>query len=428
MFNNNIHLLIIIILFIATLSAFLNEKLLKLSETTGFTIFSMLFSFLITMALKFSIDHSLFKYLNLLEYNIKNIPFQEIILNYFVGYLLFATTLHINVVKLKIIAKNISYLATFGVIISAFVTGYLLYLLFVLLKVNIPFSACLIFGALISPTDPVAVIGVLKNNKSIPIRTQRIILGESLFNDATGILLLTIFITLFIDNGVFSNNIQNININEISHLFLNEVVISIVLALMVGLIIGKFIILKTKNSSTALLITLFSAGIVYNICNIYHFSAPLAMVVLGLTIGHYLRESEVDNKKIEDFWTFVDDLLNSCLFVLIGLKILTINLTLYWFLMGTITILIIMFSRYISVILPSLVIKTKCESFNNIHKKSLLMTFGGVRGGISLALALSIIGLPDILIYITYSVVVISIIVQSYIFELYSKKTNIKWD
>ena len=426
--NDNIHILIILVLFIATLSAFLNEKILKLSETTGFTIFSMLFSFMITIGLKFSIDHSLFKYFNLLELSVKNIPFQEIVLNYFVGYLLFATTLHINVLKLKTIAKNISYLATFGVIISAFATGYLVYLLFYILNVNIPFSACLIFGALISPTDPVAVIGVLKNNKSIPIRTQRIILGESLFNDATGILLLTILTTIFIENGVVTQNIKSINLSEMSHLFLNEVIYSILIALSFGLFIGKVIIKRTNNSSTALLLTLFVSGVVYNICNIYHFSAPLAMVVLGLTIGHYLRESNVDNKKIEDFWTFIDDLLNSCLFVLIGLKVLTISLNLFWFLIGGVVIILVMFSRYISIIIPSVFIKSKCETFNNINKKSILMTFGGVRGGISLALALSIEGLPDIIIYVTYSVVVLSIIIQSYIFELYSRKTNINWD
>ena len=426
--NDNIHILIILVLFIATLSAFLNEKILKLSETTGFTIFSMLFSFMITIGLKFSIDHSLFKYFNLLELSVKNIPFQEIVLNYFVGYLLFATTLHINVLKLKTIAKNISYLATFGVIISAFATGYLVYLLFYILNVNIPFSVCLIFGALISPTDPVAVIGVLKNNKSIPIRTQRIILGESLFNDATGILLLTILTTIFIENGVVTQNIKSINLSEMSHLFLNEVIYSILIALSFGLFIGKVIIKRTNNSSTALLLTLFVSGVVYNICNIYHFSAPLAMVVLGLTIGHYLRESNVDNKKIEDFWTFIDDLLNSCLFVLIGLKVLTISLNLFWFLIGGVVIILVMFSRYISIIIPSVFIKSKCETFNNINKKSILMTFGGVRGGISLALALSIEGLPDIIIYVTYSVVVLSIIIQSYIFELYSRKTNINWD
>lgn len=426
--NNNLHILIILILFIAMLSAFLNEKILKLSETTGFTIFSMLFSFLITICLKFSIEHSFFKYINLLENSIKNIPFQEIVLNYFVGYLLFATTLHMNVLNLKQIAKNISYLATIGVIISAFATGALLFGLFYILNITIPFSACLIFGALISPTDPVAVISALKNNKSIPIRTKRIILGESLFNDATGILLLTILTTIFIENGVITTNFNSINIDEISHLFLNEVLISILIAATLGIFFGKFIILKTKNSSTALLITLFVSGLLYNICNIYHFSAPLAMVVLGLTIGHYLRISNVDNKKIEDFWTFVDDLLNSCLFVLIGLKILTLNISLYWLLLGICAILIIMVSRYISIIFPSILIKSKCESIKNLHKKSLLMTFGGVRGGISLALALSIDGLPNLIICITYSVVVLSIIIQSYIFEMYSKKAKIYWE
>lgn len=426
--NNNFHLLIILILFIATIAAFFNEKILKLSETTGLTIFSILFSFIITIGLKYSMDHSIFKFLNHLELSIKTIQFQEIVLNYLVGYLLFATTLHVNVVKLKSIAKNIAYLATIGVVISAFITGYLLYFLLHFLNIDIPLSSCLIFGALISPTDPIAVMGVLKNNKNIPIHTQRKILGESLFNDATGILLLTILITIFTSNGIIGVNVQHLDYNEILKLFFNEVILTLALALFVGWFIGKKIISRTNSSSTALLLTLFSSGFVYNLCNIYHLSSPLAMVVLGLTLGHYLRATKLDNTKIDDFWNIVDDLLNTCLFVLIGLKVLTIDLDLYWFLIGGIVIFVIMFARYISIIIPSLFIKSRYENFYNVNKKSLLMTLGGVRGGISLALALSIIGLPNILIYITYSVVVLSIVCQSYLFEIYCKKTTIKWD
>lgn len=423
----NISFLIILILAISSIAALINEKTIKLNETTGLTIFSMLFSFILTVLFKIGIESN---YFTLLYSTVQTIPFKEIVLNYFVGFLLFAATLHFNVLDLKYIARKITYLATFGVIISAIITACLIYYTFGLMNLPLPFSACLIFGALISPTDPVAVIGVLKNNKNIPKNTQNTILAESLFNDATGILLLTIIVSIFVSSdGVLLAKVNSLSTKEISHMFINEVVFSILLALGFGILIGKFIIQNTKNHSTALLLTLFSSMTVYTICNYFHFSAPLAMVVLGLTMGYFLRKSKIDNKKIEDFWVFVDDILNSFLFVLIGLKILTIEINLYWLILGVLVIIFVMISRYISVIIPQFIfMKKNKESLNNINKKSLLMTLGGVRGGISLALALSINGLPDEFIYITYTVVVLSIIVQSYIFELYSKKTNIKWE
>lgn len=411
------------------MSAFINEKTLKLSETVGFTLFSVFFSFITTLILKFSIDHSAFHYLNKLNNEIKLLKFQDIILNYFIGFLLFATTLNMNVIKLKEVAKTISYLATVGVIISAFLTGGLLfYLSNYIFNLNITVGVCLIFGALISPTDPIAVLSVLKNNKNIPKNMQNTILGESLFNDATGILLLTILTTVFIKSGVISDNFSLDNIGYIYKMIFNEIILTLLLTFSISFIVGNFILKMTHNSSTALMISLLCSFATYYICNTYHLSAPLAMVVLGLTLGHFLRLSKVENRKVTDFWNVIESLLNSCLFVLIGLKILTIDINLLWLSIGLIVIILIIISRYISIIIPSFFIKNHGDGIKNKNKKAILMTLGGVRGGISLALALSIKELPDIIIYITYSVVLISIVVQSYAFEIYCKKTKIYWD
>lgn len=424
--EENISFMIILILLIATFSAFINEKILKLSETTGFTILSIAFSLIIVFCLKLSIDHSLFKFINKLSENIKEINFQKIVLNYLIGFLLFATTLHVNVLNLKNIFKNILYLATLGVVISAIVTGYLMHYIFALLNLKISISVCLIFGALIAPTDPITVIGVLKNNSKIPERTKQIILGESLFNDATGVLLITILTMLFINNGFISNDISSINYHEILHVLYQDVVLSIIFSGLVGFLVGK-IIKSSKNGTTILMTTLLTAYFVYNTCNIYALSAPLSMVVLGLIVGHYLRKSDFKDN-IYNFWEIIEELLNSCLFVLIGLKIITLNISTSGVFIGVIAVFIVMVARYISIIIPSLFLKTKSEKYINVNKKSLLMTLGGVRGGISLALVLSIDSLPNIIVLTTYVVVIASIIIQSYLFEIYCNKIKICWD
>lgn len=424
---------------IAAFSAYLNEKFLKLSKTIGFTIFSMVFSLLIIGIVKIAIDYDIGKFAKTYHDQIQNLDFQKIVMNYLIGYLLFATALHTNMLKLKNLAKNITYLATIGVIISALITGTLLYLSTSALGINIDISYCLIFGALISPTDPVAVMSVLKKDNKIPSDIKKIILGESLFNDATGILLLTICVSVFIN----SKTSHNIDYYQILHILYHEVFLTVILTILFGIVFGKLFLKNIKTSSTGLLLTLFSSALVYNICQTFDFSAPLAMVIFGLISGYYLKESKTDTTRITDFWDIIDDILNSCLFVLIGLKVLTLNISFFYLMAGLIGISIIFASRYVSIIIPSLILKIPLlfktgafsennkniaiEELSNINKKSIVMTLGGIRGGISLALALSINNLPIIIVSLTYSVVILSIIVQSTLFEKYIQKTQIKW-
>lgn len=410
---STLHFLIIAVVAIAGFSAFLNENILKFSRTIGLTIFSMGFSLLLTLSVKFTIDFNFLNQAKDLHEILMKINFQNIVMNYLIGYLLFATALHTNFVKLKNVAKNITYLATIGVLISAFLTGVLMYYTSQLMGLSIPIGACLIFGALISPTDPVAVMSVLKKDKKLSPDMKITIIGESLFNDATGILLLTILYS------VFSGDNSTINYHEVLHILYHEVVLSVAFACVFGFFFGKFFLTYIKTSQSGILLTIFSSGTVYLVCQNYGMSAPLAMVVFGLISGYYLHLSALDTAKVNDFWSVVDDILNSLLFVLIGLKILSLDISFKYILLGVVASIVIAFSRYISIITPLLF---SSDSLKNKMNKSLIMTLGGVRGGISLALALSLINVPPDIVYITYVVVVLSIISQSTIFEKYIKR------
>lgn len=406
-----LHYIVILIITIAGLSSFFNESFFKFSKTIGFTVFSMIFSLILTLSVKAAMDLNFLSNAKDIHYSIQKIDFQYIVMNYLVGYLLFATALHTNIVKLKSAITKISYLATVGVIVSAIITGGGMYMILGTFGLNINLGACLIFGALISPTDPVAVMSVLKKNKSLSSDLKITIIGESLFNDATGILLLTIFTTIF--SGVDNT----INFKEIMHLMYHEVFLTILFVGVFGSLFGKFVLKKIRSSQTGILLTISSAGFVYLFCQKNHMSAPLAMVIFGLLSGYFLNLSPLDTNKVNDFWGIVDDILNSCLFVLIGLKVLSMNFSILFILIGIGSILVISMSRYFSILIP-LVFNKKYTLKEKLHYSN-IMTLGGVRGGISLALALSLAHFPTELIYITYIVVILSIVFQSTFFDKY---------
>ena len=281
----NIHFILISIIGVGAFSSYLNDNFLKLSKTIGFTIFSMIFSLLFVFFMKLCLLFNIGNSVKIFHDQIQNLDFQKIVMNYLVGYLLYATALHTNILQLKKNILNISYLATIGVLVSATLTGLLLYFISNTMGFHIELKYFFIFGALISPTDPVAVFNVLKNNENIPQKIKKIIIGESLFNDATGILLLTFLITIFLNSGKM-NGFQNI-----FHLIMYDIVYTVFFAVTSGLIIGEFFLKKIKTSETGILITLFSAGIIYNLSQIFNLSAPLSMVVFGLICGYYLNIS-----------------------------------------------------------------------------------------------------------------------------------------
>ena len=336
----------------------------------------------------------------------KNINFSQTLLNTMLGFLLFASALRFDWAELKKQVWPVFALSTIGVFLSTLIFGVLFYWLTNGLKLNIPFKYCLLFGALISPTDPVAVSAVLKNSK-IPEHLNTIIKGESLFNDGVGIIL---FLSIL---EFITQNEEKINTMEIASLFAREVFGGIVLGGVSAFIISKMM-KKIEDFQTLVIISLALVMGISVVANKYHLSIPLAVVSAGLIIGNLRFGKDPSGKMnefLEKFWTLIDDLMNTVLFVMIGLQIVMMPfLTYYWF-VCLIGILIILFSRALSVFVPVVFLRRTLNlNYNYIG----ILTWAGVRGGISIALALS---LPrsqykEVIEAACYFIVIFSVVVQ----------------
>ncbi|WP_419802850.1 cation:proton antiporter [Mucilaginibacter sp.] len=336
----------------------------------------------------------------------KNINFSQTLLNTMLGFLLFASALRFDWAELKKQVWPVFALSTIGVFLSTLIFGVLFYWLTNGLKLNIPFKYCLLFGALISPTDPVAVSAVLKNSK-IPEHLNTIIKGESLFNDGVGIIL---FLSIL---EFITQNEEKINTMEIASLFAREVFGGIVLGGVSAFIISKMM-KKIEDFQTLVIISLALVMGISVVANKYHLSIPLAVVSAGLIIGNLRFGKDPSGKMnefLEKFWTLIDDLMNTVLFVMIGLQIVMMPfLTYYWF-VCLIGIFIILFSRVLSVLVPVVFLRRTLNlNYNYIG----ILTWAGVRGGISIALALS---LPksqykEVIEAACYFIVIFSVVVQ----------------
>ena len=381
---------------------YINVRFLKLPLTIGLMVVSIVFSVILMLASHW--------YPDLLEWEtslVKEIDFQDLLLNGMLSFLLFAGALHINFEQLKAQRWPILAFATIGVLLSTFMIGALTYGLLALLGMSQPFIYCLLFGALISPTDPIAVLGILKR-AGVPQQLEAKIAGESLFNDGIGVV---VFLTLI---GVARAGAGEIHGSEIALLFLEEVGGGIVLGLALGAL--AYYLMKTvDNYEVEVLVTLALVMGGYWLATRLHFSGPLAMVVAGLMIGHdrfrSSSMSEVTEKYIDQFWELLDVLLNAVLFVLIGLEIVILSLNGQFILAGLLAIPVVLLVRYVALGIPIAFMGRRLEF---LPKTGLVMTWGGLRGGISIALALSLAPemARDLLLTMTYVVVVFSIVVQ----------------
>jgi len=323
------------------------------------------------------------------------------------SFLLFAGALHTNFDQLKVQRGPILAFATIGVLISTALIGGAMYLMLPLWGLNIDFIYCLLFGALISPTDPIAVLGILKK-VGVPKKLETKIVGESLFNDGIGVV---VFLIIF---AVAESGLDHITPGEIGILLLEEVVGGILLGLFLGWV--AFRLMKSiDDCSVEVLITLAIVMGGYLLAQTLHFSGPLAVVVAGLIVGHdTVRDTSMSATTeiyVDKFWETSDALLNGILFVLIGLEILILPYDASFVIAGLVAIPTILIARYLALSIPILFYQKKLEFVPNT---GLIMTWGGLRGGISIALALSLT--PDMdkdpFLVITYIVVVFSIIVQ----------------
>ncbi|PTB92146.1 sodium:proton antiporter, partial [Marivirga lumbricoides] len=311
--------------------------------------------------------------------------------------------------------------ATVGVLVSTFLIGTVAYYLLNFMNLPISYLQALLFGALISPTDPIAVLGILKK-AGAPKRLETKIVGESLFNDGVGVV---IFLTLF---QLAASPEADVSAGHIAFLFFEEVGGGLLLGLGLGYL-TYWLIKSIDNYETEVMLTLAMVTGGYLLASSLHFSGPLAMVVAGLFIGNDTRRqssmSEMTELYVDKFWELLDVLLNAILFVLIGLEVLIFTFEGNYILAGLILIPVALICRYLALLGPISIFKTK---LNFVPKTGLIMTWGGLRGGISIALALSLTSEMnrEVIVAITYIIVVFSIIVQGLTVEKVLKWLKVK--
>lgn len=395
-------LIITILVFISAIFGYLNVRFLKLPNTIGLMLITIVFTLAVFVISYF--DATL---LNAEKYIITQIDFKTVLLDIMLSFLLFAGALHTNFEQLKIQRWPILSFATIGVLTSTFLVGTATYYLLQILGMDIQYVYCLLFGALISPTDPIAVLGILKK-AGAPKKLETKIVGESLFNDGVGVV---VFLTIY---QFASPGEGHTGVVDIMKLFGLEVIGGIALGLVLGWITYR-LMRSIDDYDIEVIITLAAVMGGTVVAQKFHLSAPLAMVTAGLMVGNdTVRDSamsEITETYVDKFWELVDILLNTILFVLIGMEILVLTFDGKYILAGLLAVPTVLACRYISLLLP---INFYKKSLDFVPNTNLIMTWGGLRGGISIALALGLTEVMqrDLFLVITYVVVVFSIIVQ----------------
>ncbi len=402
--------LIAIIISLAAILAYLNIRYLKLPATIGLMALSLVLSLVMLLA------GSALPVTGYLKSVVLKLDFADFLLDFMLGFLLFAGALHTDIARLRQYRGPIITYATVGIMLSTLIVGGIVYFILPLFNLDVPFIHCLLFGALISPTDPIAVLSILKKaGISQTIETQ--ITGESLFNDGIGVV---VFLTLY---NIASQGIGEVTTREIALLLVEEVVGGIALGLLLGYIAYQMM-KRIDHYQSEVLITIAVVIGGTTLAPIFHFSGALAMVVAGLFIGNKgAREamSEQTNHYIHMFWEMVDEILNAVLFVLIGLELLVIPFQVTYLYIGLAAILIIIIARLLSLIIPSFIFRFKYEFPRSTF---IIMTWGGLRGGISIALALSLSANMHrhLFVLVTYVIVLFSILIQGLTLEKVVKK------
>jgi len=392
--------IIAILISLTAIFSYLNYRYFKLPATIGVMLIALLVSLALIGAGHFApwIRESA-------EDLLKQIDFDEALMQGMLSFLLFAGAMHINLGDLAEHKGVIATLSVAGVVISLFVFGTLIYFALGWLGIGLDYTWCLLFGALISPTDPVAVIGILKEAK-VPKSLEVQIAGESLFNDGVGIVAFIVLSEVAVAG-------QHASAGHIGRLFLEEAVGGAVFGFAIGWIAYR-LLKSVDNYRVEVMLTLALVMGGYALASAIHVSGPIAVVVAGLFIGNHGRRfamSEITRKNLDAFWELIDEILNALLFVLIGLEILVLAFTRNLLFAGLLAVPAILLARWVSVAVP--------VALTGRHKEFIggtvtIMTWGGLRGGISVALALS---LPagrerEIVLAVTYIVVIFSILAQ----------------
>ena len=391
-----------VLIVLSAIFGYINVRFLELPNTIGLMLITIVFTVLVLILSYF--DPTI--YMHEREF-IGKIDFKTVLLDMMLSFMLFAGALHTNFQQLKIQRKPILAFATLGTLISTFLVGIFVFYGLKVINLDTDFIYCLLFGALISPTDPIAVLGILKK-VGAPKQLETKIVGESLFNDGVGVV---IFVAIF---SIASKGMEHFSLLHTGLEFLQEVGGGLLLGGVLGY--GTYILLKSIDDyDTEVIITIAAVMGGTLLAQKLHISAPLAMVTAGLIVGNdTIRQnamSETTELYVDKFWELVDVLLNTILFVMIGMELLVLTFEKEYFLAGILAIPAILFARYLSLLLP---IKFYAKKLEFIKHTNIIMTWGGLRGGISIALALSLTHQMhrDLFLVMTYTVVVFSIIGQ----------------
>ncbi|PWI35360.1 sodium:proton antiporter [Vibrio albus] len=394
----------------AMMIAFVNHKIGKMQTTIAITAGSMVLSLLILIA-----GHNdWFQLTEIATKTVASINFEDFLLKGILGFLLFAGGLGIKLPHMRDQKWEITVLALGATLFSTFFIGIGLYAITLLLGINFSFIYCLLFGSLISPTDPIAVLAIVKKLNA-PRRISTQIEGESLFNDGFG---LVIFVTLF----TIAFGTEAPTVSSVTMLFIHEAIGGIIYGLALGLLF-HYLISATNDHSMELLLTIGVPTAGYVFAEVIHVSGPLAMVVSGIMIGNWTRFvgfSKESQDHLDHFWELVDEFLNGVLFLLIGMSMLLFEFHSEDWIMMAIATPLVLASRYFSVLLAYAGFR-RYRKYNPWSVR--ILTWGGLRGGLALAMALSIpsgilvvpdklIDVKEIIVVMTYAVVVFSILIQ----------------
>jgi len=398
---------IAILVSLAAIFSYINYRFLKIPSTIGLLVIALLMSLGIVILGKFGLpiaDHA--------KTFLKEIDFNEALMQGMLSALLFAGALHVHLEELVKQKWVVAILASVGVIASTFMVGFASYGIFGLLGLDIPLIYCLLFGSLISPTDPIAVLGILKT-VGAPKSLETKIAGESLFNDGVAVVVFLVLLSFAGGGEGHGGEHATLDAMGIAMLFGQEAIGGTIFGLIIGYITFRMLA-SIDNYQVEVLLTL---GLVlggYALASAIHVSGPIAIVVAGLMIGNKGRKYAMSDKTrehLDNFWELIDEILNAMLFVLIGLEVLVLTFNTQYLIAGAIMIPVVLLIRFISVGVPVSLLKLR-QSFS--PKIVRILTWGGLRGGISIALVLT---LPagherEALLVITYVIVIFSILVQ----------------
>ncbi len=389
-------------LVITALLAYMNHRFVGMPTTIGVMTGALALSLLLVGLNALGLAGGVLRYEQSL---LRSIDFSELLMQGMLSLLLFAGALHVDLSELKQYRWPVISLAVLGTLLSTLVVGYGMWLALPWLGIQIPLIYCLLFGALISPTDPIAVMGILKS-AGAPKELEVVIAGESLFNDGVAVVIFSLLLGM-LTSGVAPTLGQGLE------LLLQEAGGGLVLGFALGYVTFR-LLRSVDNYKVEVLLTLAAVIGGYALASKLHVSGPLAMVVAGLMIGNHgraLAMSETTRRYLDMFWELLDEILNAVLFVLIGMEVLLVVFSVSELVAAGLAIMVTLLARLLTVGLP---VKFLGGAFKLPRGSWKVLTWGGLRGGISVALAMTLpIGAErDTVVALTYCVVIFSILVQ----------------